>query len=100
MIMLKRFCAGLAAVAAGVLWMQPPAVAADHRDAPTIDDYSAIDVNDMYMFRNPANCTAQTAGCKLVVVMTVQGVADKSFNTTYHFQKDAVYRFNFSNNKD
>jgi len=98
--MQKRFYAGLAALAAAVLWVQSPAMAADHRDAPTIDDYSAIDINDVYMFRNPSGCTAQTAGCKLVVVMSVEGVADKSFSTSYHFQKDAVYRFNFSNVKD
>ena len=40
------------------------AFAADHRDAPTIDDYSAIDINDVYMFRDTFDNT------KIVVVMT------------------------------
>jgi len=99
-IMRKRFLAGVAALAAALLWLQTPAVAADHRDAPTIDDYSAIDINDVYMFRNPSGCSVSDTNCKLVVVMSVQGVADKNFASSYHFQSDAVYRFNFSNVKD
>src|ERR1051325_4653393 len=55
-----------------------PSLAADHRDAPTIDDYSAIDINDVYMFRNPTNCTPGPE-CKLVMVLSTQAVADPSF---------------------
>src|SRR5262249_39689581 len=96
----KRFYAWLVAFTAAVLWLQLPAVAADHRDAPTIDDYSAIDINDVYMFRNPPGCSASDPNCKLVVVMSVQGGADPQFASSYHCQKDAVYRFNFSNTGD
>jgi len=98
--MQKRFYTRLAALAVAILWLLSPALAADHRDAPTIDNYDAIDLADFYMFRNPSGCSAQDPNCKLVVVMTVQSAADKNFAATYHFQKDAVYRFNFSNVKD
>jgi hypothetical protein len=37
----------LGAAAAVSLLFASPAMAADHRDAPTIDDYSAIDINDV-----------------------------------------------------
>src|SRR5436309_5576840 len=89
---LKR--ALLGAAAALSLSLGPPAIAADHRDAPTIDDYSAIDINDVYMFRDPADHS------KLVMVLSTQAVADPSFGSSYHFQENALYRFNFSTTPD
>src|SRR5205085_1662925 len=75
-------------------------MAADHRDAPTIDDYSAIDINDVYMFRDPPctlpNCTSPN----LVMVLSTQAVADPSFGLSYHFQPNALYRLNFSTTPD
>ena len=67
-----------------------PALAADHRDAPTIDDYSAIDINDVYMFRDPSGCNPASAGCSLVMVLSTQAVADPSFGLSYHFQPNAL----------
>ena len=73
-----------------------PAVAADHRDAPTVDDYSAIDINDVFMFRDPPCTVANCASPNLVMALSTQAVADPSFGLTYHFQENALYRFNFS----
>jgi hypothetical protein len=76
-----------------------PANAADHRDAPTVDDYSAIDINDVFMFRDPANCLPGP-GCNLVVALSTQAVADPQFASSYHFQENALYRLNFTTRAD
>jgi hypothetical protein len=89
----------LGAAAALSLSLGAPAMAADHRDAPTIDDYSAIDINDVYMFRNPSDC-APGPGCNLVVALSTQAVADPQFGSSYHFQENALYRLNFTTRKD
>src|ERR1700741_2579752 len=74
-------------------------MAADHRAAPTIDDYSAIDINDVFMFRDPANCTPGP-GCNLVVALSTQAVADPLFGSSYHFQENALYQLNFTTRSD
>jgi len=89
----------LAAAAAISLSLGAPAIAADHRDAPTIDDYSAIDINDVYVFRDPANCSPGP-GCNLVVALSTQAVADPQFGSSYHFQENALYRLNFTTRAD
>jgi hypothetical protein len=94
----RKILAGMAAAFSFALLV--PAMAADHRDAPTIDDYSAIDINDVFMFRDPSNCNAASAGCNLVMVLSTQAIADPSFGLTYHFQPNALYRFNFSTTPD
>src|ERR1051325_6193331 len=90
----------LGAAAALSLSFGTSAMAADHRDAPTIDDYSAIDINDVYMFRDPlctiANCTSPN----LVVALSTQAVADPQFGSSYHFQENALYRLNFTTRQD
>jgi hypothetical protein len=50
----------LGAAAAVSLLFVSPAMAADHRDAPTIDDYSAIDINDVFMFRDPSDSSKRS----------------------------------------
>jgi hypothetical protein len=83
------------AVGAAALLLHPfPASAADHRDAPTIDDYSAIDINDIFMFRDPSDSS------KLVVALSTQAVADPLFGSSYHFQQNALYRLNFTTRQD
>jgi hypothetical protein len=93
---LKRALLG----AAAALSLGAPAMAADHRDAPTIDDYSAIDINDVYMFRDPPctfpNCTSPN----LVVALSTQALADPQFGSSYHFQENALYRLNFTTRPD
>src|SRR4051794_28217653 len=89
---LKRALLGTAAALS--LSLGAPAMAADHRDAPTIDDYSAIDINDVYTFRDPNDAT------KLVVALTTQAVADPLFGPSYHFQENALYQLNFTTRAD
>src|SRR3954467_5520862 len=89
---LKRALLGTAAALS--LSLGAPAMAADHRDAPTIDDYSAIDINDVYMFRKPGELGT------LVVAVTTQPVADPLFASSYHFQDNALYKLNFSTSGD
>jgi hypothetical protein len=84
----------LGAAAAVSLLFASPAMAADHRDAPTIDDYSAIDINDVFMFRDPSDSS------KLVVALSTQAVADPQFGSSYHFQENALYRLNFTTRKN
>ena len=83
-----------AAAALSLSFGSPPAMAADHRDAPTIDDYSAIDINDLYVFRDPNDPT------KLVVALSTQAVADPLFGPSYHFQENALYQLNFTTRAD
>jgi hypothetical protein len=82
------------AAAALSLTLVSSAMAADHRDAPTIDDYSAIDINDVFMFRDPND------NSRLVVALSTQAVADPLFGSSYHFQANALYRLNFTTRKD
>jgi hypothetical protein len=97
--MFKRFvCAALAAIA--LFGYGPSAVAADHRDAPTVDDYSAIDINDVFMFRDPPCMTPICASPNLVVALSTQAVADPLFGSSYHFQENALYQLNFTTRSD
>src|ERR1700693_6258969 len=82
------------------LSLVPPAMAADHRDAPTIDDYSAIDINDVFLFRDPPCATANCISSNLVVALSTQAVADPLFGSSYHFQENALYRLNFTTRSD
>src|SRR3954469_11596730 len=95
------FTSLLITAAAVVLLLHPySTTSADHRDAPTIDDYPSLNVNDLYMFRDPSGCSAASASCNLVLVMSTQPLADPKFGPTYHFQTNAVYRFYFSTTPD
>lgn len=73
--------------------------ASNARNAPTIDSYSALDLGDLYMFRDPPSAPPGPA-TNLVVVLTVQPLADPSFGPTYHFQPNALYRIQFSTTPD
>ena len=83
-----------AILSAFLLSTSPSVFAADHRDAPTIDDYSAIDINDVFMFRHPTDPN------RLVVAVTTQAVADPLFGSSYHFQPNALYQINFTTRRD
>jgi len=84
-----------AAVAALTLFHVPLALADGNTGAPTADMYPSIAIGDLYMFRDPANCSAGP-GCSLVVALTTQAVADPLFGSSYHFQENALYRLNFT----
>src|SRR5215475_2944772 len=90
----SRGCVLFAIFASLLLLTGLPARAADHRDAPTIDDYSAIDINDVFMFRSP------TDSSRLVIALSTQAVADPLFGSSYHFQPNALYRLNFTTRND
>ena len=94
---LERVVLGVAAALS--MSLAAPANAADHRDAPTIDDYSAIDINDVFLFRDPSGCNPGP-GCNLVVALSTQAVADPLFGSSYHFQENALYRLNFTTRAD
>jgi hypothetical protein len=97
--MFKRFAvAALAAIA--LLNHAPSASAADHRDAPTVDEYSAIDINDVFMFRDPPCHTPICGSPNLVVALSTQAVADPLFGSSYHFQENALYQLNFTTRSD
>ena len=95
---LERSLLGVAAALSPLL--VSPAMAADHRDAPTIDDYSAIDINDVFMFRDPPCLEANCTSSNLVVALSTQAVADPLFGSSYHFQENALYRLNFTTRGD
>ena len=76
------------------------AMAADHRDAPTVDEYSAIDINDLFVFRDPPCTTTSCVSKNLVIVLSTQSVADPQFGPSYHFQDNALYQINFTTRSD
>jgi hypothetical protein len=90
--MFRRFAFTAIVAVAALFSFWSPASAADHRDAPTVDEYSAIDINDVFMFRDPLNKS------NLVMALSTQAIADPKFGPSYHFQPNALYQFHFSTN--
>jgi hypothetical protein len=72
----------------GVAW------AADHREAPIIQQDVSADINDIYAFISPNDSQ------KLVLIMTVNPFSAAPSNDTYHFSSDVRYSFLVSNNND
>jgi len=66
-----------------------PALAADHRDSPVVDDDPAADINDVYMFRDPNDKT------KLVLVLSTYPLEDPRFATTYQYDPDVIFQIGF-----
>lgn len=80
----------MARVLAGLLLssaMAWSAFAADHREAPAVDERPPADLNDIYVFRAPNDSS------RLVLVMTVNPVADPDFAASYFFSPNVLYRF-------
>ena len=65
--------------------------AADHRDAPLIDEDPSADINDVFVFLNPNDPT------KVIFAMTVNGFAVPAVRATYSFSPDALYQFKVDN---
>lgn len=81
-------------IGAGALLLPPlPALAADHRDSPTVDDNIATDITDIYMFRAPSNSR------RLVMVMNTHPFSTPNEAASYHYDPSALYRFFFSTKK-
>ena len=71
------------------------AAASEVGAADTLSSHSAVDIADVYLFRDPPNSTPGP-GSRLVVALTTQPLASSSFGPTYHFQENALYRLNFT----
>jgi hypothetical protein len=66
-----------------------PALAADHRDSPVVDDDPAADINDVYMFRDPNDKT------KLVLVLSTYPLEDPRFATSYQYDPEVLFQIGF-----
>ena len=65
--------------------------AADHRDAPLIDEDPSADINDVFVFLNPNDPT------KVIFAMTVNGFAVPAVRSSYSFAPEALYQFKIDN---
>ena len=78
-------------VGAGALLLPSvPAIAADHRDSPSVSNDVASDITDIYMFRAPNDPT------KLVMVMDTHPFSVPEEATSYHYEPGIFYQFNFT----
>lgn len=69
------------------------AQAADHREAITINEFPSGDLNDIYVFEGERPS-------RIVLIMTVNPIADPDFAGSYTFSPDILYRFSISNTGD
>ena len=83
--------AGAQLAGAGALLLpSAPALAADHRDLPSVSNDVASDITDIYMFRAPSDQT------KLVMVMDTHPFSVPEEATSYHYEPGIFYQFNFT----
>ena len=89
--MTQKFILGAASAFAALLLTgtPTPAMAADHRDSPVVDDDPAADINDVYMFRDPNNKD------KLVLVLSTYPLEDPRFATSYQYDPDVIFQIGF-----
>ena len=71
-----------------------PAIAADHREAPLIEEDITADIADIYAFLSPNNPD------KLVLAMTVNPFSVAGEAGSYNFSADVRYRFNIDTTGD
>src|SRR5262245_25724520 len=69
-------------------------MAADHRDAPLVDEQPEADINDAYAFVDPNDST------KVVLALDVNGFAVPSVLPTYSFGQDVLYQIKIDNDGD
>src|SRR3984957_12751467 len=91
MPMTHKFSLGAASAFAALLLTgtPTPAMAADHRDSPVVDDDPAADINDVYMFRDPNNQN------KLVLVLSTYPLENPRFATSYQYDPDVIFQIGF-----
>ena len=88
--MTNRFARGAAsALTALLMTAGMPALAADHRDSPVVDDDPAADINDVYMFRDPKDKT------QLVLVLSTYPLENPRFATSYQYDPDVIFQIAF-----
>src|SRR5262245_51243424 len=68
--------------------------AADHRDAPLIDEDPSADINDVFVFLNPNDPT------KVIFAMTVNGFAVPAVRSSYSFGPDVLYQLKIDTTGD
>lgn len=68
--------------------------AADHRDSTLLSGNPTVDINDVYVFRSPAN------PANVVLAMTVSPFIAPSEAGTKFFEPDALYQFKIDTNGD
>src|ERR1700759_4001641 len=82
----NRFALGAASALTALMMVAGvPALAADHRDSPVVDDDPAADINDVYMFRDPNDKT------KLVMVLSTYPLENPRFATSYQYDPDVIF---------
>ncbi|PWU20563.1 MAG: hypothetical protein C5B48_12375 [Candidatus Rokuibacteriota bacterium] len=88
--------AGLTMVVALLLFQSNAfrVTAADHRDAPAVDERPEADINDVYAFTDPNDSS------KVVLALDVNGFAAPSVTNTYSFGQDVVYQIKIDNDGD
>lgn len=69
----------------------PPVNAADHRDAPLVDEATAGDITDVYAFVDPNDSS------RLVLAMAVNPFAVPAAPGSYGFSPDLLYQFKIDN---
>jgi len=67
---------------------------ADHRDSPLSSEDPTADINDVYVFVNPADPS------KVIFAMTVNGFAVPAVRSTYSFGTDVLYQFKIDTTGD
>ena len=89
--MTHKFTLGAASAFAALLLtgIPTPAMAADHRDSPVVDDDPAADINDVYMFRDPKDST------KLVLVLSTYPLENPRFAPSYQYDPDVIFQIGF-----
>jgi len=83
--MTHKFALGAAGAFTALLLTGTPAMAADHRDSPVVDDDPAADINDVYMFRDPNDKS------RMVLVLSTYPLEDPRFATSYQYDPDVAF---------
>lgn len=81
-------------VALATVGLATAAWAADHREAPLIQEDPTADIADVYAFLSPDDPS------KVVVALTVNPFAVPAEAVTYHFSPNVKYRFHFDADGD
>ncbi len=90
----SRRLAGLLLAGTAVVVAAGLVRAADHRDSTLLTANPAIDINDVYSFRSPADPS------RIVLAMTVSPLIAPSEGGSRFFEPDALYQFKIDTNGD
>src|SRR5438045_253330 len=71
-----------------------PLKAADHREAPKVDDIPEGDITDVFLFTDPNDPS------RVVMMMNVNPFGNPSENPSFSFSPDLLYQFKIDNTGD